>query len=110
MEEAKREGLEDYFEGKDWEMGCMTLGIPIEEGRKRYSEWLRRRDREFGEGIDGQVARVMESIRSDINLDNMGLVDKVTMLEKLYKVGRLSKGESTENISLVNKVLMELGV
>jgi hypothetical protein len=113
MEEGKvvkREGIEDYFEGGDWRLGCMTLGIELAEGEKLYNRWKVAKAVEFGEGIEGQVERVMRSIQGDESLSNIALVDKVTVLEKLYKVERLSKGESTDNVSIVSKVLEGLGI
>ncbi len=110
MEEGKVGVIEDYFESGDWKLGCMTLGMDLVEGEKAYREWRMRGSEEFGKGVEGQVRRVMDSIKVDCSLEVMPLVDKVTVLEKLYKVDRLNKGESTDNVSIVSKVLEGLGL
>ena len=87
----------------------MALGLDEAEGARIVSEWKGRSRSVFGRAIDDKIEMVLSNI-NEYKIGESSLGDMARCIGELYKIKRLEAGQSTDNISVVSRVLEEVGL
>lgn len=97
--------ISSYLEkGLDWRMGASTLGLDIDEANKIVREYNKNRSSTFVKTIDSKIELLVDNINySKIAESSLGDISRT--IGELYKIKRLEAGESTDNVSVIGKIL-----